>query len=114
MPPPVRGVAPVVIGDRHGLSAAPWVSAEAARIVRSEGFKAGLNDPFAGGFIVERHGRPDFAVHAIQLELDRRLYLDSELRAPGPGFDTVARLIERLAIGLGDLLLAQGFATAAE
>jgi N-formylglutamate amidohydrolase len=114
MPPPPPGVPPVIFGDRHGHSAAPWVSAEALRIARAAGFEAGLNDPFAGGHVVERHGRPARGVHALQLELDRRLYLDPALAAPGPGFDQVARLIEALARGLGEALLGRQFATAAE
>lgn len=114
MPPPPRPVPPIVLGDRHGLSAAPWVSAEALRIVGAAGFAAGRNEPFAGGHIVERHGRPLHGVHALQLELDRRLYLDASLREPGPGFDALARLIEALALGLGELLLSRLFATAAE
>ena len=67
-----------------------WVSREAIRIAHEAGFTAGLNDPFAGGFVVERHGNPRRNVHAIQLELDRRCYLDPALDRPGPGFDAAA------------------------
>ncbi len=114
MPPPARGVSPIVFGDCHGQSAALWVSAEAVRIARSAGFVAGLNDPFAGGHIVERHGAPERGVHALQIEIDRRLYLNERLESPGPGFDAIASLIEALAVGLGDLLLSRQIATAAE
>ena len=58
---------------------------------------------------------PARGVHALQIEIDRRFYLDPTSRAPGPGFDRVAALlIEALAVGLGELLLGQQFATAAE
>ena len=114
MPPPAPGVPPVVLGDCHGRSAAPWLSSEAVRIVRSAGFEAGLNDPFAGGHIVERHGAPGRGVHALQIEIDRRCYLDDSLGDPGPGFDSVASLIEALAVGLGERLLDGQLATAAE
>ena len=114
MPPPARGVSPIVLGDCHGASAAPWVSAEAVRIVRSAGFVAGLNDPFAGGHIVERHGSPQRGIHALQIEIDRRLYMNERLDSPGPGFDAMASLIEALAVGLGNLLLGRQVATAAE
>jgi N-formylglutamate amidohydrolase len=114
MPPPAAGVPPIVFGDCHGRSAAPWVSAEAQRIALAAGFAAGLNDPFAGGHIAERHGAPGRGVHALQLEIDRRCYLDEALAAPGPGFDGVAALIEALAVGLGNLLLGRQIATAAE
>ena len=114
MPPPPKGVPPIVFGDCYGRSAAGWVSAEAKRLAREQGFEAGLNDPFAGGHVVGHHGAPAKGVHAIQVEIDRTCYLDGKLDGPGPGFDRVAGLMERLAIGLGDAMLARRFATAAE
>ena len=114
MPPPASGVPPIVFGDCHGSTAAPWLSAEAVRLARAAGFGAGLNDPFAGGHIAEHHGAPARGIHALQVEIDRRCYLNDRLDAPGPGFDRVASLIETLAQGLGDLLLGRQVATAAE
>jgi N-formylglutamate amidohydrolase len=114
MPPRRRALAEVVIGDRHGASAEPWVTAEASRIVRSAGLRAALNDPYAGGAIVGRHGRPDKGIHALQLEIDRSLYLDRDGRRAGPGFDRIAMLIEQLATGLGELLLSRQVREAAE
>ena len=58
---------------------------EALAIARRAGFEAGLNDPFAGGHVVERHGGPARGVHALQIEIDRRCYLDATLKRPGPG-----------------------------
>jgi N-formylglutamate amidohydrolase len=63
---------------------------------------------------VERHGRPASSVHALQIEIDRRCYLDGRLRQPGPGFDRVAQLLEVLALELGQALIGRPFATAAE
>ena len=114
MPPPPEGIPPIVFGDCRGRSAEAWVSDEAVAIARRHGFAAGLNDPFAGGHVVERHGAPARGVHALQIELDRRCYLDDSLSAPGEGFDRAASLIEALAVGLGEALLGQRFATAAE
>jgi N-formylglutamate amidohydrolase len=114
MPPPGAGIPPIVFGDCHGRSAAAWVSAEAQRIALAAGFAAGLNDPFAGGHIIERHGAPMRGVHALQVEIDRRCYLDETLAAPGRGFDGVAALIEALASGLGEQLVGRQLATAAE
>lgn len=111
--PPRRGQAQIVIGDRHGSSAAPWISAAAARIVRDEGWSVALNQPYAGGHIVDRHGRPGEGVHALQIEIDRRCYLRGDLRTPGPGFDRCARLIAALVDGLA-LSMKQCAAFAAE
>ena len=114
MPPPPAGVPPVVFGDRRGRTAAPWMSIEALEAARRCGFDAALNEPFAGGPVIERHARPAFGVHALQLEIDRRCYLDETLREPGPGFDGAAVFIERLVVELGEALLGRQFATAAE
>jgi N-formylglutamate amidohydrolase len=114
MPPPVSGVPEIVFGDRRGRSSGWWVSSEALRVARDFGFEVGFNDPFAGGHVVERHGCPAGNVHALQLEIDRSLYLDHTLREPGPGFDRLTYFIETLAVRLGEHLLAQPFATAAE
>ena len=100
------GQADVVLGDRHGSSAAPWLATEAARIARSDGWSVAFNDPYAGGYVAERHGRPERGVHALQVEIDRSCYLASDLRSPGPGFDRATRLIERLAFGLAEALIA--------
>ena len=114
MPPPPAGVPPIVFGDCRGHTADPWISVDAMGISRRSGFDAGLNDPFAGGHVIERHARPGNGVHAIQLEIDRSFYLDHRLAKPGPGFDRIALLIETLAVELGRELLGRQFATAAE
>jgi N-formylglutamate amidohydrolase len=114
MPPPPKGTPPIVFGDRRGRTAEPWLVYEAVKIARSCGFDAAVNHPFAGGHVVERHGAPERDVHAIQVEVDRRCYLDARLREPGPGFDDVAIFIERLAVELGEALVGRNLATAAE
>lgn len=114
MPPPPAGIPPVVFGDCRGRTADPWLSSEAMAIARRFGLEAGLNDPFAGGHVIERHARPARAVQALQVELDRRVYLDRPLRDPGSGFNQATLLIEALAVELGTSLLGRQFATAAE
>ena len=109
-----RGQAEIVIGDRHGASADAWFSAEAARIARSAGYRVAMNEPYAGGAIVTRHGRPSSGIHAIQLEIDRSCYLAGDERTPGAGFDRLACLLENLATLLGEALLARGLRVAAE
>jgi N-formylglutamate amidohydrolase len=114
MPPPPAGIPPVVFGDCRGKTADSWISDSALDVSRRSGFDAGLNDPFAGGHVIERHARPLQGVHALQLEIDRRCYLDDALREPGRGFDKAAKFIESLAVELGEELVARRFATAAE
>ena len=114
MPPPVGGSAPIVFGDCRGRTAEGWVSRAAVDIARSYGFDADLNEPFAGGHVIDRHGDPSRNIHALQLEVDRRCYLDEALREPGPGFDRAAAFMEALAVELGHAMIGRQFATAAE
>jgi N-formylglutamate amidohydrolase len=114
MPSRRNAKAEVVIGDRHGVTAASWLTAEAVRIVRGAGLRVALNDPYAGGAIIARHGRPGEQVHALQLEFDRGLYLDRDGRRAGPGFDRIAALLDRLAASLGQAVLDSQLGEAAE
>jgi N-formylglutamate amidohydrolase len=114
MPPRRDCPADLVIGDRHGSTAAAWLSAEAARLTRKVGFRVALNDPYAGGAIVARHGRPDDGIHALQLEINRAAYLEKDGRNAGVGFDRIAMLIEALASGLGQAIIDRQLSEAAE
>jgi N-formylglutamate amidohydrolase len=77
--PYVRGQRPeVVLGDRFGVSCAPWLTALAEQAFTDAGFRVLRNAPFAGGYITQRYGRPGRGVHALQIEMDRRLYLDEK------------------------------------
>lgn len=88
--PRVRGRRPeIVLGDRFGASAAPWVVAEAQAAFEAEGFAVVRNMPFAGGYITQRYGRPALGWHAIQIEVDRGLYLDERRVEPLPGMEAL-------------------------
>ena len=113
MPPPDSGPS-VIIGDRYGQSAAPWVTTEAVKVVASLGFRAGVNQPFAGGHVVQRHGAPSRGIHALQIEIDRRCYLQPHSARRGTGFAKSARLFEELAMRLGAHLIDRRFSEAAE
>lgn len=99
------GQADIVLGDLHGRSAAPFVTDLARRAAEAAGFRTLANDPYAGGHIVAAHGAPMEGVHALQLELDRRCYLDPAGETPGEGFDRCARLLESIARSIGEGLL---------
>jgi N-formylglutamate amidohydrolase len=103
----------IVLGDRYSRSAAPWLTSRAAQVAADAGFDVSINDPFAGGHIVEHHGAPHLGVHALQIEIDRGCYLDRR-GEPGPHFDRLARFIEELAVALGSSLLAHSLPAAAE
>jgi len=114
MPPPPEGVPPIVFGDCRGQTCDAWISADAMTITQRCGFEAGLNDPFAGGHVIQRHANTSGGVHALQIEIDRSCYLEGRLQKPGKGFDGVATFLETLAVELGQALIGRQYATAAE
>jgi N-formylglutamate amidohydrolase len=105
---------PVVLGDRYGTSIDPALTDAAEAAVRRCGYAVARNAPYAGGHITDRHGRPAEGIHALQVEIDRSLYLDAALRAPGSGFDAAATLIAELASALAAQALEPPQAIAAE
>lgn len=114
MPPRPRGKARIVIGDRHGSSAAAWITQSAAASFREFGFDVAMNDPYAGGATTERHGCPANGRHALQIEIDRSLYLGPDLRTPAAGFDRMTEILAKVAQRLGRQLADSRWDIAAE
>jgi N-formylglutamate amidohydrolase len=114
MPPLGPGGARIVLGDRFGHAADARFVARVETECRARGFSTATNAPYAGGHILERHARPAAGIHAIQLELDRTLYLDRKLNGPGAGFTRVVDLVRSLLSVLADEALSAPLAAAAE
>ena len=98
----------VVIGDRYGTSCAALLPDMVEQTMSALGYSVGRNKPYAGGFITEHYGNPASGLHAIQLELNRAIYMDERRRERGPRFAQVvadfASLADALAaVPLGDL-----------
>jgi N-formylglutamate amidohydrolase len=118
MPPiPHTGDGPgpdIVIGDRFGRSAGSRYAERAVSTARHAGYRVAINTPYAGGYVLERHGLPEIGRHALQIEVDRRLYLDAALRHPGSGVDEMRALVTAIALALEDEALAHALPIAAE
>lgn len=114
--PPLPGFAPpqVVVGNRHGASAPSAVTQLAAACFREAGLRVAVNAPYAGAHMLERHGHPAHGVSALQVEIDRRLYLDSALENPGHGLETMQKLLAVLATRLEDVVGKESVPLAAE
>jgi N-formylglutamate amidohydrolase len=76
--------ASIIIGNRFGQSADAWTTSRIAGLCLRWGLSWRENTPYAGGHIVERHGSPARGVHAVQVEIDRSLYLDKAGDRPCP------------------------------
>ncbi|WP_326525106.1 N-formylglutamate amidohydrolase [Sphingomonas sp.] len=111
MPPLVGAdVARLVIGDRFGRTASTRFVGRIEGCARAFGLTVGRNSPYAGGHILERHAAPGKGLHAIQLEIDRSLYLDAALDMPGPGFDRTAALLRTIISAIADEALPASIA----
>ena len=89
-----------VIGDRFGASCEPWLT----RLVRDQlgraGYQVLLNRPYAGGFITEHYGRPAKGFQALQIEINRALYLNERTLVPTLGFKKLQADLMRLCRSL--------------
>lgn len=102
MPPLATGGARIVIGDRFGRSAAARFIGRIEGVVHAAGTRSAVNTPYAGGHVLDRHADPAANIHAIQIEIDRTLYLDRRRDGPGPGFDVTAGLLRRIIDAVAD------------
>jgi len=66
----------VVLGDCHGTSCHPLVVETAQRILGAKGYRVARNTPYAGGFTTAHYGAPNSGGHALQIEINRALYMD--------------------------------------
>lgn len=82
--PSAAAIPDIVLGDRYGASANPALTRHAEMSFQFRGFRVARNMPYAGGYTTLLHGRRDSGVHALQIEVNRMIYLDEEniVRAP--------------------------------
>ncbi|MHB2263746.1 N-formylglutamate amidohydrolase [Aliihoeflea sp. PC F10.4] len=92
-----------IIGDRYGMSCMSDLSETAIAYLAGCGYTVAHNKPYAGGFITEHYGRPARGIHAIQIEINRSLYMDEDKLLPHEGYDQLRRDIDGLAATLIDL-----------
>jgi len=98
-----RPRADVVLGDRYGTSCVGLISETVETTLRSLGYAVSRNKPYAGGFITEHYGNPAAGLHAIQLEINRALYMDERRFEKIKGFEQLAADLETLADTLAAL-----------
>ena len=95
--------ADVVIGDCYGEACAPYITDMMEEALSGFGYVVHRNKPFAGGFTTEHYGDPRDGIHAVQIELNRALYMDEFRIARTANFPSVAARMTRLIAMLGQL-----------
>lgn len=105
-----------VLGDCHATSCTGWITARVEQALRNLGYRVSRNAPYAGGFVTQHYGRPAEQIHALQIEINRALYMDEATIARAPGFDLLRQKLGLLILALGRMFAAgaPGAAKAAE
>ncbi len=80
----------IIVGDRYGTSCHGRISREVIQRFSALGYRVTRNKPYAGGFITEHYGRPMKGLHAVQIEINRALYMNERTLQPAPGFTALA------------------------
>ncbi len=82
-----------VLGDLNGSSCDPRIATLAFDILSDIGFQVGMNQPYSGGFITRHYGRPAQGLHALQIEINRGLYMNERTLEPTSGFEDIQATI---------------------
>ncbi len=93
----------IVLGDRHGQSCHPAITAMATRVLRGLGLNVRHNAPYAGGFTTGHYGAPDNGIHALQIEINRALYMDEIRFERRQGLGVMATHMARVIRALGTI-----------
>jgi N-formylglutamate amidohydrolase len=117
--PSAAGAPDIVLGDRYGTAASHLLLRRAEQAFQGKGFSVGRNVPYAGGYTTHLYGEPGRGVHALQIEVNRALYLDEERIELLPTFErTRARVMaavrDLVSIDINALRPQRGFRFAAE
>ena len=86
-----------VLGDRDGTTADSEFTDTVAKFLRSLGYQVSINDPYKGVELIRANGNPAHNRHSIQVEVNRRLYMDEINREPNPDFDTLQQTFTSLS-----------------
>lgn len=101
----------VVLGDRFGAAARNDIVDRIEEAFRAAGFTVTRNTPFAGAYITQAYGRPSRKQHAVQVEIDRSIYMNERTIRPNADFDAVKGALRQVIadvaqIGLDRIPLA--------
>jgi len=104
---PGRERAEFVLGDRDGTTCEPEFTAFVAATLSAMGYEVAINDPYKGVELVRKHGRPAERRHSLQIEINRRLYMDEVSLARTAGFGALQADLVRLIEALSDYVRAR-------
>ncbi|MDI7773731.1 N-formylglutamate amidohydrolase [Asticcacaulis sp. EMRT-3] len=86
----------IVLGNRYGESCGEGLVRQVRGFLEGRGLRVGLNKPFAGGYIVEHYGRPSAGVEALQIEINRAIYMDEAALQPHAGAERLKAIFAEM------------------
>jgi N-formylglutamate deformylase len=95
-----------VLGDRDGTSCAPAFTEFVRATLASYGYDVRVNDPYKGVELVKAYSNPATGRHSLQIEINKRLYMDDTAFAPGAGYAALRADLARLAEAIRDYAVA--------
>jgi N-formylglutamate amidohydrolase len=105
---PGKPRADFVLGDRDGTTCSPDFTALVAGTLRGMGYDVKINDPYKGVELVRAFSDPAAHLHSLQIEVNRRLYMDERTRAKSAGFEELKARLDRLLAVIAQYATAQG------
>ena len=105
---PGKPRADFVLGDRDGTTCAPEFTAFVAGQLRAFGYEVKVNDPYKGVELVRAFSDPSSGRHSLQIEVNRRLYMDERTRAKEPGFERLQADLDALVAAVATYATERG------
>ncbi|HLV27813.1 MAG TPA: N-formylglutamate amidohydrolase [Burkholderiaceae bacterium] len=99
-----KGLADFVLGDRDGTTCDPTLTGIIEDYLTQCGYSVARNDPFKGVALVARIGQPSAHRHSLQIELNRRLYMNEETFEKSADFSRVQRDLDGLCAHLREFI----------
>lgn len=100
----------VILGDRFGISCHRDTLAHIRELFQQAGYSVGINYPYAGGYVTTHYGKPHDGVEAVQIELNRDLYVNPVTLAPKSGYAKLAEDLKDITAKIVDSHIPQSLA----
>ncbi len=105
MSPLGSGLPEIVLGDRFGAACSAAIVDRIEQAFTAAGLKVARNKPFAGAYISQRYGLPSRDQHAVQIEIDRALYMDEDEIRTNRNFNHLKSLLDTI---IAEISIADG------
>lgn len=104
---PEKHLADFVLGDRDGTTCDPAFIRLIGDMLQSQGYSVAYNEPYKGVALIGRIGQPAYRRHSLQIEINRRIYLDEDTRAPSANFEQVQQHLQEVMRVVADYVRAE-------